>query len=134
MGRRGGTQFTTVRQVDARDVARLIGVGRTILGLVALAAPELPSRPWVGGAVAGTAGGKVLARALGARDLVLGLGAIGSNSRGWVAAGAVADGLDAFVTVGAFRDLPRRGRLLVLGSAGGAAIAGALALRALPAP
>lgn len=112
---------------------RLIGLGRAVLGLVALTLPEIPARPWVGAPVARTAGGRVLARALGARDLVLGLGAVRTGSAGWGAAGAGADALDAAVTLGSFGDLPRRGRLLVLGSAGGAAIAGALAVRALAA-
>ena len=75
----------------------------------------------------------MLARALGARDLTLGLGALGSGNRGWAAAGAAADALDAAVTLGSFNELPRRGRLLVLGAAGGGAIAGGLAIRALTA-
>lgn len=112
-------------------MARFIGASRTLLGLVALTVPELPARPWVGRAAAATSGARVLARALGARDLVLGLGAVGSGSRGWAAAGAAADAMDAAVTLGAFQHLPRRGRVLVLGAAGGSAIAGGLAVRAL---
>lgn len=95
--------------------------------------PEVPARPWVGRSVAGTTGGRVLARGLGARDLVLGLGAAGSGSSGWAAAGAAADALDAAVTLGSFAELPRRGRLLVLATAAGAAVAGGLAIRALAA-
>ena len=72
-----------------------------------------------------------MARALGSRDLALGLGAAGTGSRGWVAAGAVADALDVAVTLGYFGRLPKWGRLGVLVSAGGAAIAGALAVGAL---
>lgn len=116
--------------MDAQRVIRLIGLGRTVLGLVALTLPEIPARPWVGQSVAGTTGGRVLARALGARDLVLGLGAVQTASPGWAAAGAGADALDALVTLGSFPELPRRGRFLVLLSAGGAAIAGGLAVRA----
>lgn len=112
-------------------MVRLIGAGRTALGVIALTFPEIPGRPWVGPAVACTPGGRVMARALGARDLVLGVGAVGSGARAWVAAGAVADALDALVTLGAFADLPRKGRLVVLASAGGSALAGGLALRAL---
>lgn len=119
--------------MDARQVIRFIGLGRTLLGVVALTRPEIPARPWVGRSVAGTAGGRVLARALGARDLVLGLGAVRTGSGGWAAAGAAADALDAAVTLGSFADLPRRGRLLVLGSAGGAAVAGGWAVRTLTA-
>lgn len=65
---------------------------------------------------------------------MLGLGALGSGSRGWAAAGAAADALDAAVTLGSFRHLPSRGRLLVLGAAGGGAISGGLAARGLREP
>lgn len=102
------------------------------LGVVALTFPEAPGKPWVGSA-AGSTGGHVLARALGGRDLVLGLGALTSREPArWALAGAGADALDAAITLGSFPRLPRWGRWLVLGSAGGAAIAGGLAARYLP--
>lgn len=81
--------------------------------------------------MAATTGGRILARALGARDLVLGLGAVRTGSAGWAAAGAGADALDALITLGSFGELPRKGRLAVLAAAGGSAIAGGVALRAL---
>lgn len=115
--------------VDPRAVLRLIAAGRTLLGVVALTRPELPARPWVGREDAGSTGGRVLARALGTRDLVLGAGALAAlrtekAGRDWAVAGSVADALDAIVTLGAFRRLPKGGRLLVLASAGGAAAIG----------
>ncbi|MBO0786498.1 MAG: hypothetical protein J2P33_10520, partial [Actinobacteria bacterium] len=49
----------------------------------------------------------------------------------WVAAGALSDALDVAATLSAWRELPRAGRWLVLGSASGAALAGAAAAVAL---
>jgi hypothetical protein len=83
----------------------------------------------------------VLGRALGGRDLALGLGALAALQRvpqrvppgragragAWVGAGALADSLDALVTVAAWDELPPAGRWLVAMSAGGAAVAGAAA-------
>jgi len=74
----------------------------------------------------------VLGRALGGRDLALGLGALAALERqsdeasAWVAAGALSDALDVAASLASWRELPRLTRWLVLASAGGAAIAGAV--------
>lgn len=97
------------------------------LGAMALVAPALLARGWVGAeAVRGT--GKVLARAMGARDLALGLGAVlatghGAPARGWMGAGGLADAGDTVATLLAWRALPKRGRWVVLALAGGSALA-----------
>ena len=117
-----------------------IAAGRVALGLTALFWPSVPARPWVGAAGDDLAA-RVFGRALGARDLALGLGALIALQRTpaeageavrWVAAGAVSDALDVAASVSSWPDLPRAGRWLVAASAGGAALtgaAGALALR-----
>lgn len=115
----------------ALSVARM----RVALGVMALLAPDLALRPWVGTAGRGPAR-RVLARSLGARDIALGLGALVAARReapvrGWVEAGALADAGDVVGTVAAFGHLPRGGRILVLASAAGAAAAGALAAPSL---
>jgi hypothetical protein len=114
-----------------RDGARAVAAGRVALGLTALAWPSVPARPWVG-ATSGDLTARVFGRALGARDLALGLGALAalqSRDRGsgatWVAAGALSDALDVVASLAAWRDLPRLTRWLVVASAGGAALAGA---------
>jgi hypothetical protein len=103
------------------------------LGVAALVSPSVPARPWVG-ASADELGAQVFGRALGGRDLALGLGALaaaraassGARPAGaWYAAGALSDALDLAVTVAAWRRLPRATRWLVAASAGGAAVAGA---------
>ena len=114
-----------------RDGARAVAAGRVALGLTALAWPSVPARPWVG-ATSGDLTARVFGRALGARDLALGLGALAAlqgSDRGsgatWVAAGALSDALDVVASLAAWRDLPRLSRWLVVASAGGAALAGA---------
>jgi hypothetical protein len=59
----------------AVTAATAVAAGRVGLGLVALAWPAVPARPWVG-ASADDLAARVFGRALGARDLALGLGAL----------------------------------------------------------
>jgi hypothetical protein len=118
------------RPRTARAAALGIALARAGLGLAALVNPELVARPWVGEGGPGK-GPAVLGRALGGRDLALGLGALAAGSDpqrlwAWVVAGGLADAVDATITVAAYRHLPRRGRVLVLAAAGGAAVAAAL--------
>ncbi len=93
----------------------------------------VPARPWVGSS-ADELGAQVFGRALGARDLALGLGALAAarkvpadpwSAGAWFAAGALSDALDVAVTAAAWPRLPRFTRWLVAASAGGAAVAGA---------
>lgn len=126
-----------------RGSVRALAAGRVALGLTALAWPGVPARPWVG-AVADDVAVRVFGRALGARDLALGLGALAALQRPagapgsastWVAAGALSDALDVAASLRSWRDLPRTGRWLVAASAGGAALvgaAGAWAVRSAP--
>jgi hypothetical protein len=117
-----------------RRGAMTVAAGRVALGLTALAWPAVPSRPWVG-ATADDLTAQVFGRALGGRDLALGLGALaalrpgaGSGSAaGWVAAGALSDALDVAASLASWQELPRITRWLVVASAGGAALTGAVA-------
>lgn len=126
-----------------RRGAVAVAAGRVALGLAALAWPVVPARPWVG-AAADDLTVRVFGRALGARDLALGLGALAAlrpspggqgSASAWVAAGALSDALDVAASLRAWRELPRNGRWLVAASAGGAAligVAGAWAVRTDP--
>jgi len=116
-----------------RRGATAVAAGRVALGVTALAWPLVPARPWVG-AAADDVAARVFGRALGARDLALGLGALAAlqgpaaqagSARAWVAAGALSDALDVVATVSSWPELPRVTRWLVAASAGGAALAGA---------
>ena len=126
-----------------RRGATAVAAGRVALGVTALAWPAVPARPWVG-ASADDVAARVFGRALGARDLALGLGALAAlqgptadagSARAWVAAGALSDALDVVASVSSWRELPRVTRWLVAASAGGAALAGAAgALAGLDSP
>jgi hypothetical protein len=129
-------------QVTSTDIPALlrrgavaVAAGRVALGLTALAWPSVPARPWVG-AAADDLAAQVFGRALGARDLALGLGALAAlqgpaaepgSACAWVAAGALSDALDVAASLASWRELPRVTRWLVAASAGGAALTGAAA-------
>jgi hypothetical protein len=125
-----------VNKDRARQVAASVAWGRIALGVTAMLTPSIPLRPWVGREVAWRPRAKLLARALGARDVALGLGVLlalrhDAPVRGWVEGGGLADAGDAVATLLAFRTLPRAGRWAVLGAAGGAAAAAGLAAPAV---
>jgi hypothetical protein len=119
--------------MDNRQTALILARSRAVLGLVALVLPGVLNRLWLGKDAA-TPSAKALTRALGARDVVLGVGALTSvkeNTQGpeWLSMGAVADGVDALVSL-LVRGAPRRTRLVALPAAAGA-IGGMLVARAL---
>jgi hypothetical protein len=133
----GGARMTSSAiPVLLRRGATLLAAGRVAAGVTALAWPSVLARPWVG-AAADDLAARVFGRALGARDIALGLGALAAlqrpaaqagetgSARAWVAAGALSDALDVAATVASWRELPRAGRWLVVATAGGAALAGA---------
>jgi hypothetical protein len=111
-----------------RRLALGLALARVGLGAVATLSPDVVTRPWVGDE-AGNLSSRVLARALGGRDVALGLGALLAARKKaaiepWVAMAALADIVDTSVTLRMFRMLPHRGRLIVLGSASAAAAIG----------
>lgn len=117
-----------------RRGSQAVAVARVAVGVTAFAWPTLPARPWVG-ATSSDLTARVFGRALGARDLALGLGTLnalrGTNGADesaavWVAVGALSDALDVATTAASWRELPKVGRWLVAGSAAGAAVAGAV--------
>ena len=120
-----------------RGGATALAAARTAIGVVALAAPTLVTRPWLGPDRGPAV--RVLGRALGGRDLALGVGALAalqqpsarSRPAGhpgiWIGVGALSDAMDVLATVAAWDELPPVGRWLVALSAGGAAVAGAAA-------
>ena len=115
---------------DSRTIATLLAAGRLAIGTAAFVFPELGARSWVGEHGRGPAG-RVLGRALGARDLALAIGALTSLEQDgqfwrWIRLGAFADAGDAIATVFAWRSLPKRSRIGVLGVAAGAAVLGAV--------
>ncbi len=122
--------FPTLRGSDVRRLARANAAARSALGIVALTLPGMALAPWVGGARRDPAA-RLLARALGGRDLAIGVGALQALRAGgqlgpWALAGGLADAGDVVVTLLSWRALPRRGRLAVLAAASGGVLAAAL--------
>ena len=124
--------------MQARDLALWQARGRIAVGAAFALAPGLAGRHWIG-ADATRPPVKVVTRALGARDLVLGLGVMlaidrGAPVRGWLEGAALADAVDMAATLLAGDSIPelaRRSAVLIAG--GSAALAAALA-RALDEP
>jgi hypothetical protein len=117
--------------VNARRAALAVAAGRVAFGSVFLLAPEPLAAAWVGPR-ARTPAGRVIARALGARDLLLGVGTLRALQRGhgaaeWMWYCAAADAVDGAATALDIRHLPLTGRavapLALLTAAAGAAIA-----------
>jgi hypothetical protein len=85
--------------MEARDLAVGLAGGRIAIGAVSLLAPGLVGRAMMG--PDGDSGGiRLVLRAVGGRDLALGIGVLAALDRGasvrrWLRASAVADGLDA---------------------------------------
>ena len=111
---------------QARTIAQALGAGRAALGAVLLIAPDALTSRWVGET---TEAGRVLARGLGARDIVLGVGTV-AGGREWVIAGVGADVADFFAS-GSASGIPRGGRLGTVALAGGSALLGVWLARAL---
>lgn len=108
-----------------RDIGRALAINRVAFGAGLLSMPGLYGRTWIGRG-ARRHDTQVFARALGARDLALGLGALATLdqpavARRWFQAQAIADGADVLATLLAGRSLPWASRLFALTVAGGSA-------------
>jgi len=120
-----------VLQQVIRGFAGVLAANRTLFGLGYLIAPDRMGEAWVG-RKAGAEQVQVLTRALGARDLVLGVGALAAmrtrdgSERGWFAAHTVADGTDLVATIIARKRLPAKSFRFALGMAGASTAIAAL--------
>jgi hypothetical protein len=124
--------------MQPRDLALALARGRMAFGVAFLLAPGLMRRVWIG-ADAGRRPVKVVTRALGARDLALGLGVVialdrGAPVRGWLEAGVLSDSADFLATLLAGDSIPEDARRGVLLIAGGSAALGAALARQLDEP
>jgi len=111
-----------------------LAVKRILFGIGYLIAPAQTGRGWIG-PMADREQTAVFTRALGARDLALGAGALWAlrsgrgQARQWFMAHAVADSTDLVATLRARDALPRSGfRLAAVMAAGSTAIAAAAAI------
>ena len=113
--------------MSPRAIGRFTAVCRVAIGAAFIAQPELWMRPWIG-RDADRPTARLLARALGARDVVLGLGTLQSGDRRWLAAALAADTADLLLTLAEREHLPRYGRGLVSVVAGAGVALGAGAI------
>jgi hypothetical protein len=114
--------------VDARTLARQHALGRVLVGAGLTFAPRLAGSGWMGSDSRRPAT-QVAIRALGARDLAIGLGTAytagqGYGSRPWLWAGILADATDFAATLRARDALPAFNVGVVGVIAGGSALFG----------
>ena len=114
-----------VRMTTIAEVASWARVG---LGLAFVATPEPLVRLWTG-AQRPTLETSMMARGLGARDALIGAGTLLAlrhaqpAARRWLIVGAVADGADAVLTLGALHRPPKALRLALFGIAASSTLA-----------
>ena len=121
--------------MNAQKLALVVGALRLGIGSALVVAPKFAGGIWIGE----TAGGKgidVFARAIGARDVVLGaqtLAAVRAEgpSKHWLKLGFAADAADALATALAFKTLSGSRRIAMPLIAGAVAAAGYTAAKTL---
>ena len=121
--------------MDDRQLIRFLALGRIGFAAAMLVAPGLTGAVWLG-RTGLEPGGRVVVRAMAARDVAIGLGVIAALERswpvrGWLAAGVLADAADFLATLQGGRDLPLAGRLVALPAAGVGVALGARLVRSL---
>jgi hypothetical protein len=114
--------------VDVRTLARQQALGRIVVGAGLALAPRLAGEGWFGRDSHRPAT-QVAIRALGARDLAIGLGTAytagqGYGTRPWLWAGILADATDLAGTLKARDDLTPLAVAIVGAVAGGSALLG----------
>ncbi|MDQ3531721.1 MAG: hypothetical protein M3456_05020 [Actinomycetota bacterium] len=114
--------------MEDRDLATLLGWTRTGIGVAFTVAPAKMSKLWMGQNV-DSLYTRMAGRALGARDLAIGIGLLtamqrGDPARGWLEAGVLADSVDTFVGANGLRRLPKIRSLFYVASGVGAVALG----------
>ena len=115
-----------------RILTGLISLARFCFGVVFISRPKIMDEAWIG-KQARLPGTQVLSRAVGARDLALGLGGVQAavrndgSARQWMGAAAICDAVDFGATWVAGRKIPRSARTSVLAIAGGSTVLSLLA-------
>jgi hypothetical protein len=89
--------------MDEKDLARMLGFSRMVIGATAFIAPRFTARVWSGESPE-MAVSHMAIRGLGARDVSIGLGILialenDKPVRGWLEASALADAGDAASTI-----------------------------------
>ena len=116
-----------------QSLGTALGAVRTGVGAALVVAPRWAGRTWVGSGPATTAG-TVFARAIGARDVVLGASTLaaagsGGDTTQMLRLGAMSDLADAVASLLAARSLDARRRVAMPLFAGGIGVASLVAAR-----
>jgi hypothetical protein len=124
--------------VQARELALSHARSRMAVGAALVLAPGLVGARWIGDDAKRPAV-KVFARALGVRDLALGLGIAvaldrGAPARGWLEAAALSDAVDLVATQIAGEAIPTAARRAASLVAGGSMLGCAAMARAVDEP
>ena len=112
--------------MNAKDTARMLGLGRIAIGVVSFLAPTKSVRAWIG-QEAKPYPTNMIMRGMAARDIALGAGLLvalenDGPARGWIEGGAMADAGDAIGTLAAWKDLPGLRKVALLAIEVGAAV------------
>ncbi len=121
--------------MDAKRIATIHAAGRTAIGAALMAAPRAATAGWIGND-AHRAPVTALARGLGVRDSVLGLGVLRTlgnpeAAKPWLAACVVGDVVDLGATLAVRDQLPQQGAVAVSAIAVTSALLGAWLLSSL---
>jgi hypothetical protein len=121
--------------MSGKSLAMATGLARAAFGLALIVAPARIARGWIGDE-AERPNVKVLVRAIGVRDVVVGMGTLmaarrNTPVRGWLEGGMAADAGDIIGTLYAAKHLPRQGVVMTVGLAALAAALSARAVRTL---
>jgi hypothetical protein len=124
--------------VKPSDVALWMARSRIAFGAAFVLLPGLTGRLWIGDDAKRPAV-RALTRALGARDVAIGLGVAialdrGAPVRGWLEAAALSDAVDLVATLLGSGSIPDGARNVVAVVPGGSAAAGVVLARALDEP
>jgi hypothetical protein len=115
-------------EIEAKELAQILSLGRVVIGVAAMIAPDRFGRAWTG-AGSDAPVSTMTMRGMGARDVALGLGTLRALDgegpvRPWLEAQALADASDTFSVLGSFGELPPLRRLISLATAAGACYIG----------
>ena len=113
-----------VKEIPAREQAQILGLGRAQIGAALFLFPSMSARVWLGAPAKGSVS-RLTMRALGAREVVLGIGTLMAlEGRGepsaWIEAGALCDVADTYL-VATTRGIPLHRRILSIAVTAGAA-------------
>ena len=124
--------------MSTRTLAVGLALNRIAFGLTFVVAPRWAGRSWVGPRAAKAPQTQLFGRALGARDLALGFGALralqqkdDAAARAWMAGQTIADGTDIAATLAARRSLPAPAAAFALAVAAGSTAIAAWSARSL---